>query len=676
MHKLFLSISLFITFNCLQGQIPTITSFSPLSGKPGDVITVTGTNFNSTASNNVVFFGAVKATVTAATVNSLTVMVPVGATFAPISIINIGNNLIANSLQNFIPTFSPSKANITTSDFSAPIEFASSASPRFMALGDLDGDGKTDLVVAHQNSQIMSVYRNTSTSGIIDNNSFANRLDFVVGFDNGKIVISDLDGDGKPEIILANPSHGSVYIYKNLSTNGSITSSSFATKVSFEAGIPNSMAIADVDGDGKHDIITASSTSFGVSILRNTSTSSTIDNSSFAPRVNFFSGVSGYGISLDIADVDGDGKLDIVTSNASTNTISIFRNTSSVGSINSSSFASKIDFTTGLGPSTVSLVDIDGDGKQDLISGNFNSSTISVFRNQATIGIINNNSFATRVDFVCGSSSMAVGDVNGDGKIDIVSTNKNLNRISVLRNQAISGTINSSSFATRVDIPTGQGPQGIVIGDVDGDSKPDLISSNYFSNLSSLSVLRNTDIVVPTTITSFKAFTKNLGIQVEWNTQNETNFDRYEVEKSTNGFNYSKTGTVVAKGVSNYDWFDINPSNGDNYYRLKMIDKDGSFKYSSIIKVKISNTNKNVFTVAGNPITNKQLTLQLENVDKGNYAITIFNNAGQKMLSKNIVHGGGSAIESISLNNFLAGSYQLTIIGGNKINVNKTIVVE
>ncbi len=673
MNRIVFTLLALTMFNCLKAQTPTITSFSPINAKPSDAVTITGTNFNTTTTNNIVFFGATKATVSAATVNSLTVTVPVGATYAPITVLNTATSLAAYSLQNFTPTFTPAKTNINISDFSAPIEFASSAAPKFMALGDLDGDGKPDLVVAHQNSQIMSVYRNTSTSGIIDNNSFANRLDFVIGFDNGKVVISDLDGDGKPEIILANPTNGLVYVYRNLSTSGSITSGSFATKVSFEAGRPNSMAIADVDGDGKPDIITASSTSFGVSILRNTSNSGIINSGSFAPRVNFVSGVSGSGISLDIADIDGDSKLDIVTSNSFYSTISVLRNTSSIGSINSSSFAANVDFSTGIGPRTVALGDIDGDGKPDLVTGNFNSSSISVFRNQATSGITNNSSFATRVDFSCGSSSMAIGDVNGDGKLDIVSTNKDLNHISVLRNQAISGTINSSSFAARVDIPTGQGPQGIVIGDVDGDSKPDLITSNDFV-LSSLSVLRNTDIVVPITITSFKAFTKNSGIQVEWNTQNETNFDRYEVEKSTNGFNFNKAGTIVAKGLANYDWFDISPSKGDNYYRLKMIDKDNSYKYSSIVNVKIGSI-KNIFTVVGNPIKNKIVELQMRNVEKGNYTISVYNNIGQQIMSKIIVHGGGSATQTLYLSKVYKGTYQLSITGSN-IRITKILLVE
>ena len=85
-------------------QVPVITSFSPTSAKPGIAVTLTGTNFNATASNNIVFFGATRATVTAASATSVTVTVPSEATYAPITLLNTGSHLAASSLRNFIPT--------------------------------------------------------------------------------------------------------------------------------------------------------------------------------------------------------------------------------------------------------------------------------------------------------------------------------------------------------------------------------------------------------------------------------------------------------------------------------------------------------------------------------------------------------------------------------------------
>jgi hypothetical protein len=99
----------------------------------------------------------------------------------------------------------------------------------------------------------------------------------------------------------------------------------------------------------------------------------------------------------------------------------------------SSSFASKIDFGTGLSPQAGAFADVDGDGKPDLVMVNHGSNTVSVLRNTSTSGSV---SFATKVDFGTGSSpfAVAVTDVDGDGKPDLVVANASSNIISVLGN--------------------------------------------------------------------------------------------------------------------------------------------------------------------------------------------------------------------------------------------------
>ena len=137
---------------------------------------------------------------------------------------------------------------------------------------------------------------------------------------------------------------------------------------------------------------------------------------------------------------------------------------------------------------------------------------------------------------------------------------------------------------------------------------------------------------------------------------------------------FNKAGTVVATGSSSYNWFDANPINGNNYYRIKLLDKNGTFKYTQVINVKMGSI-KNVFTIVGNPIKNKTIVLQLEQVDKGNYSLILYNNLGQQIITKTIVHAGGSASETIELGNVAKGSYQLNIVG-KKVKETKTIIVE
>ncbi|MEI6143339.1 MAG: FG-GAP-like repeat-containing protein, partial [Mariniphaga sp.] len=396
----------------VMGAVPTITSFIPESGAIGSSITISGTNFNTTAAQNIVFFGATQALVTAATATSLTVTVPLGATYQYLSVTNLAGNLTAYSAKPFIVTLAGS---IT---FAGNVDFTTGTYPYSVSIGDIDGDGKPDLVVVNKTSGTVSVFRNTSTSGTV---SFATAVNLTTGTSPYSVSIGDIDGDGKPDLAVANYGSTSVSVFRNTSTSGNV---SFATAVDFTTGI--------------------------------------------------------YPISVSIGDMDGDGKPDLAVANFYSNTVSVFRNTSTSGSITSSSFAAKVDFITGTSPFSVSTGDVDGDGKPDLAVANFGKSTVSVFRNTSTSGSITSGSFAAKVDFITGTnpSSVCIGDIDGDGKPDLAVANNGANTISVLCNTSTSGSITSSSFAAKVDFTAGSHPQSVSIGDIDGDGKPDLAVAN------------------------------------------------------------------------------------------------------------------------------------------------------------------------------------------------------
>ncbi|MCU0321372.1 MAG: FG-GAP-like repeat-containing protein, partial [Chitinophagaceae bacterium] len=503
----------------LHAQAPTITSFTPLSAKPGDAVSITGTNFNTTVANNIVFFGATKATVTIASATSLSVTVPIGATYAPITILNTVTNLAAYSSANFNPIYSPTKTAIAATDFQAKVDFATGTSPNAVAIGDLDGDGLPDLAIANSNSTTISVYRNTSISGSISLSSFAPKVDIIVGGNPYAVAIADIDGDGKSEIASANFGDNNVSILRNTSTSGTIAASSFATKVDFATGTnPVALAINDLDGDGKPDIVAVNWFSNTLSILRNSSTTVTINTSSFVAKVDFATGIAPW--SLAINDLDGDGKPDLAVVNRTDNTASVYRNTSSTGILNTSSFAAKVDFATGTLPLSIAIGDLDGDGKPDLAVSNYNSSTVSVFRNTSSSGSIGTGSFTTKVDFLTGLEpyALAIGDVDGNGKPDLAVANRTAGTLSVIRNIATSGSINSASFAPKQDFTAASMPYSVAIGDLDGDSKPEIAIGNYGSN--SVSIYRNTDFPAPTII----SFTPLSGVVGETVTITGTNF--------------------------------------------------------------------------------------------------------------------------------------------------------
>ena len=489
---------LLLVFNLVSQSnlLTTITDLSPTTGASGATVTLTGTNFSTTAANNIVWFGGVKATVTTATATSLNVTVPTGAG-NPIRV--YVSNLVAESPKSFNVTFAGG-GSITTSTLSTKVDFTTGTNPYSVAIGDLDEDGKLDMAVANWTSNTISIYRNTSTSGSISSSSFASKVDFATGSYPYGIALSDLDGDGKMDIAVTNGGSNTVSVFRNTHTSGNITFTSFAPKVDFATGIePYRISLGDLDGDGKLDIAVTNSNSSTVSVFRNTSTSGSLTTSSFSSKVDFATGSQPSSVS--IGDLDGDAKMDLAVVNYWSNTLSVLRNTSTSGSISSSSFTSKVDFTTGSYPNSVSLGDLDGDGKIDMAVANEASNTISIYRNTSTSGSISSSSFTSKVDFASGSNpwSVSIGDLDGDGKSDLAVTNSGTT-VSVFRNTSTSGSISSSSFATKVDFATGSNPLSISIGDIDGDGKLDMAVANWTSN--TVSVLRNAIIAPTITITA------------------------------------------------------------------------------------------------------------------------------------------------------------------------------
>ena len=148
--------------------------------------------------------------------------------------------------------------------FEPKIELAAGVRPWNLAVGDLDGDGKPDIAAANNGGGTITVYRNTSIIGSI---TFDTAQTYVVGTFPQKISIADLNGDGKPEIVVTNSAFG-ISVFKNESIPGTIIMSG---KVNYSAGPgtgPASISISDIDSDGRPDIIVACINSTAT-VLRN-----------------------------------------------------------------------------------------------------------------------------------------------------------------------------------------------------------------------------------------------------------------------------------------------------------------------------------------------------------------------------------------------------------------------
>jgi len=149
--------------------------------------------------------------------------------------------------------------------------------------------------------------------------------------------------------------------------------------------------------------------------------------------------------------------------------------------------------------------------------------------------------------------------------------------------------------------------------------------------------------ILPLTLTNVKAYQKDNVIQVDWTAEAETNIESYEVEKSVDGQTFHKVTGVTAKGnnavTQIYGWLDENANTGNNFYRIKIIEKSGAVKYSGTINVKVSKLPAGI-TISPNPVKGNVINLHISSIEKGKYVVSIYNNLGQKVYNNTLEYTG------------------------------------
>lgn len=225
---------------------------------------------------------------------------------------------------------------------------------------------------------------------------------------------------------------------------------------------PNALVAADLNGDGNEDLAVANYGAGSVSILLGKG------DQTFAPKVDYACGSKP--ASLALGDLDGDGKLDLVTANAGKNTVSVLRGNGD------GSFAAQVEYvvlpvgyTGQIHPASVALGDVNGDRRLDIVTANTaRDGTVTVLLGKADGG------FAPQVNYPVGDSpvSVALGDLNADGNLDIVEANYLQGFVGVLLGEG------DGSFATMVKLTTTQMPYSVLLGDVNDDKRLDIVSVN------------------------------------------------------------------------------------------------------------------------------------------------------------------------------------------------------
>lgn len=345
--------------------------------------------------------------------------------------------------------------------FQAPASFGfgTSTGPNGMIAGDFNRDGHLDLAVATTGSNTLSFLRGNGDG------TFLAALNSSAGNAPYSVAAGDFDGDGDLDLAVANrTAPGTVSVVRN---NGSGT---FGAPTSLTTGDNSrSVAIGDFNRDGKLDLAVANEGFFDVSILLGTGTGT------FLAAVNYPAGSAPRFIAT--ADFNGDGILDLTVTDGNDNFVYILQGSSD------GTFKVAVPFMVGRRPDGVTSADFNGDGKPDVATAN-TSADSEAFGIYNVSVLLNTTAFeptgllTSKVDYPVGlnPNSMAAGDFNGDGVLDLVAANVYSDNVSRLQG------VGDGTFAAAANYNAGTYPYWVTTGDFNRDGKLDLAVANLIQS--------------------------------------------------------------------------------------------------------------------------------------------------------------------------------------------------
>ncbi|CAF1145104.1 unnamed protein product [Adineta steineri] len=236
----------------------------------------------------------------------------------------------------------------------------SSSSPACLSVGDINNDGKSDIIVANYDTNNVGILIN------VGNGTFRPQTSYSTGTNSNpqSVFVADVNQDNKPDIIVGNHGTDSVGVFLNYG-NGT-----FHPQTTYSTGSgsnPYSVFVTDVNNDNKPDIIVANSGTNNVSVLLN------YGNGTFRPQTTYSTGSSSSPYSVFVTDINKDNEPDIIVANYGTNKIGILINAGN------GTFLPQNTYSTGSHPFSLSVADLNSDSKPDIIVVNLNDNNVGVF---------------------------------------------------------------------------------------------------------------------------------------------------------------------------------------------------------------------------------------------------------------------------------------------------------
>lgn len=320
----------------------------------------------------------------------------------------------ANASDNSISVFAGNGDG--TFDAGASFPVGTGTKPKNAIVADLDADGKPDVATANQDASTVSILKGNG------NGTFGAPTQIASCQNAHEVAAADLNGDAKLDLAVAcwGTTQTSVLL-----GNGNAT---FQPAVHYTAGSnPHSVVARDFNGDAKLDLAVANFGSANVSVFLGNG------DGTFPAAVNYGTGTQPH--SIRAGDLNGDGKLDLVTANAGANSVTVLRGTGT------GTFTAGVAYATGLVPKSVAIADVNGNGTLDVVTantagngdgvtGNPGGDRVSVLLGDGT------GALGVPSEFLVGQTPFSVhlADVNGDGKPDIQTAEWDSNSVTVRLN--------------------------------------------------------------------------------------------------------------------------------------------------------------------------------------------------------------------------------------------------
>jgi hypothetical protein len=331
---------------------------------------------------------------------------------------------------------------------------------------DLNRDGQADLIVANALDDTVSLLLG------LGGGSFAEAIHFPVGATPRAIVSDDVNLDGLPDVIVANTIDNTISLLRGVRIGGSVSLSAAIT-VAADVGTA-ALAVADVNRDGRPDLITLDRRFGQVSVL---------DGSRGWQALQLLTRVTTAAepVALAAGDLNRDGRVDLVTASRTTGVVSVLLGDGRGG------FSPRVDYSAGRTPASVCIADATGNGRFDVVVANEQVDTVTVLAGDGSGRLV------STVTYRVGGAPLRalVDDISGDRVADILAVNSFSDTVSALLGRREGG------FATALDFSVGTTPFDLAVTDVNDDGKPDVVTVNFDDN--NLSLLLNTSdhVVLP-----------------------------------------------------------------------------------------------------------------------------------------------------------------------------------